>query len=123
MNERQKAILKNALGIKKDGDKGYRNHFVAGEGHDDSQHLDALTQAGYMTVRDAPMSSGWLYQVTDKGREALGLSKESSGAAPICPRCGDGRQVWKNQITGLLTCHRAFCNTVITPKDCWKDAA
>lgn len=44
-------------------------------------------------------------------------------AAPICPRCGNGRQVWKNQITGLLTCHRAFCDTVITPNDRWKDAA
>ncbi len=77
MNERQKSILKHALGIKKDGDKGYRNHFVAGEGHADGSHLDALTQAGYMTVRDAPMSSGWLYQVTDKGREAL---QDATGA-------------------------------------------
>jgi hypothetical protein len=71
MNERQKSILKNALGIKKDGDTPYRNHFVAGEGHSDGPHLDALTEAGYMTVRDAPRNSGWLYQVTDKGREAL----------------------------------------------------
>ena len=32
---------------------------------------------------------------------------------PDCPKCGNNRQVWKNQITGKLTCHRAFCHTVI----------
>lgn len=30
-----------------------------------------------MTVRDAPRSSGWLYQATDKGREALDISNET----------------------------------------------
>jgi hypothetical protein len=34
---------------------------------------------------------------------------------PTCPSCGDNRQVWTNQITGLKTCHRAFCHTVIIP--------
>ncbi len=33
--------------------------------------------------------------------------------APDCPRCGNNRQVWVNQISGLLTCHRMFCHTVI----------
>ncbi len=33
--------------------------------------------------------------------------------APKCPKCGNNRQVWVNQITGLLTCHRMFCHTVI----------
>lgn len=32
---------------------------------------------------------------------------------PPCPRCGNNRQVWRNQITQLLTCHRAWCDTVI----------
>jgi hypothetical protein len=29
---------------------------------------------------------------------------------PPCPHCGNNRQVWINQITGLLTCHRAYCD-------------
>jgi hypothetical protein len=33
--------------------------------------------------------------------------------APDCPRCGNNRQVWVNQITGQLICHRANCHTVI----------
>lgn len=33
--------------------------------------------------------------------------------APCCPKCGDNAQVWKNQITGKLTCHRAGCHTEI----------
>lgn len=32
---------------------------------------------------------------------------------PDCPKCGNNRQVWRNQITNKLTCHRAYCNTVI----------
>ena len=37
-----------------------------------------------------------------------------SMSLPSCPRCGNNRQVWRNQITGKLTCHRAFCHTVIS---------
>jgi len=32
---------------------------------------------------------------------------------PDCPKCGNNRQVWNNQITGLKTCHRVNCHTVI----------
>ena len=32
---------------------------------------------------------------------------------PDCPKCGNNRQVWRNQITNKLTCHRAYCNIVI----------
>jgi ribosomal protein L37AE/L43A len=28
---------------------------------------------------------------------------------PVCPQCGTASQVWKNQITGLWTCHRLGC--------------
>ena len=37
-----------------------------------------------------------------------------SKTLPSCPKCGNNRQVWKNQMTGKLTCHRAFCHTVIS---------
>lgn len=38
---------------------------------------------------------------------------QQSAGMPDCPRCGNNRQVWRNQITGLVTCHRAFCDTVV----------
>lgn len=44
------------------------------------------------------------------GRQSERLGSET---IPDCPKCGNNRQVWKNQITGKLTCHRAFCHTVI----------
>lgn len=28
---------------------------------------------------------------------------------PVCPNCGNNRQVWVNQLTGLMTCHRIWC--------------
>ena len=28
----------------------------------------------------------------------------------VCPKCGNNRQVWTNQVTGRLTCHRAGCH-------------
>lgn len=38
-------------------------------------------------------------------------------SAPPCPKCGNNRQVWINQISGKLTCHRAYCHTVIESAD------
>lgn len=32
---------------------------------------------------------------------------------PDCPRCGNNRQVWTNQISGEKTCHRVDCHTVV----------
>lgn len=32
-------------------------------------------------------------------------------AWPDCPKCGNNRQVWANQDTGRLVCHRAGCHT------------
>ena len=28
---------------------------------------------------------------------------------PICTKCGNNRQVWVNQLTDRITCHRASC--------------
>jgi hypothetical protein len=30
----------------------------------------------------------------------------------ICPKCGSDSQVWKNQNTGKLTCHRFGCENL-----------
>ena len=38
---------------------------------------------------------------------------QSHDDPPNCPRCGNSHQVWRNQISGKWTCHRAYCNTVI----------
>jgi len=32
---------------------------------------------------------------------------------PDCPRCKNNRQVWVNQLSGVLTCHRAGCQTEV----------
>ena len=32
--------------------------------------------------------------------------------SPSCPNCGNDRQVWINQITKKLTCHRVGCNNL-----------
>ena len=29
-----------------------------------------------------------------------------------CPNCGNNRQVWRNQLTHKLTCHRVGCNNL-----------
>lgn len=43
----------------------------------------------------------------------LSARRMAEGHPPICPNCGNDRQVWRNQISGLWTCHRAHCDTVI----------
>lgn len=32
---------------------------------------------------------------------------------PVCPKCGNNRQVWTNQITGNKTCHRVGCGSAL----------
>lgn len=34
-------------------------------------------------------------------------------SAPVCPRCGSNRQVWKNQLNGKMMCHRVGCYIVL----------
>lgn len=43
----------------------------------------------------------------------LPISGNAPGGMPSCPKCGNNRQVWENQISGKLKCHRAFCDTEI----------
>lgn len=44
---------------------------------------------------------------------AQAACRAAEGKPPICPNCGNDRQVWRNQISGLWTCHRAHCDTEI----------
>jgi len=56
----------------------------------------------------------FVYIQGDKPEEfyCRGYYRDRSGDL-VCPKCDNNRQVWKNQITGKLTCHRAGCHTVI----------
>ena len=72
LTERHKEVLRHTLGLNKDGDDAWRNHFVASEGHADMPTLNELLAADYMAVRDNPGGSGYLFRATDKGREAVG---------------------------------------------------
>jgi len=59
---------------------------------------------------------------------SLGLRKEygafmsavaaaRDGLDQQCPRCGSSAQVWTNQITGNLTCHRVGCHVELSPNE------
>lgn len=71
LNDIHKRVLRHTLGMERDGDDAYRNHFVAGEGHADMPHLNELLVAGYVVVRDNPGGSGFLFRTTEKGRKAV----------------------------------------------------
>jgi len=45
------------------------------------------------------------------------LEDNSSYGMPDCRICGDNRQVWRNQISGKLKCHRAYCETEVPMED------
>lgn len=46
-------------------------------------------------------------------QRAEAAALQQTAGMPACPKCGNNRQVWRNQLTGLITCHRAFCDTVV----------
>ena len=72
--------------------------------------LTALRGAGLQVV----YGHNPLGALAAPGGEAPAVFEVPPGVLPACPKCGDNRQVWANQITGLLTCHRAHCHTVVT---------
>lgn len=49
----------------------------------------------------------------DSAQRADATALQQTAGMPACPKCGNNRQVWVNQITGLITCHRAHCDTVV----------
>lgn len=50
---------------------------------------------------------------TTSAQHAEAAALQQTAGMPPCPKCGNNRQVWRNQITGLVTCHRAYCDTVV----------
>jgi hypothetical protein len=50
----QAELLQHTLGLSAQRRESYRNHFVAGNGHSDMRHLEALERAGLMERRKSP---------------------------------------------------------------------
>ena len=70
-SERQKEIIRHALGLGR-RDSIYRNHYVAyGPENDDWQLLLEMVGLGLLAQRPDSLSSGTVFQVTDIGREIV----------------------------------------------------
>lgn len=68
----QISLLQHTLGLSERSREPYRNHFVAGNGHDDMRDLEALERAGLMERRRTPafLADGDIvFAATDAGRE------------------------------------------------------
>ena len=73
ITDRQRDILRHALGVGRGRTAGWRNYFCTGPGSDDYDDCEALVAAGLMTKRSGgPLSGGDpVYRVTDAGQDAL----------------------------------------------------
>lgn len=68
----QISLLQHTLGLRVDRRESYRNHFVAGTGHSDMRHLEALERAGLMERRRTPSflpEDDVVFAATDAGHE------------------------------------------------------
>ena len=68
MTDKEKNILLHTL-----GHTGYRNYFVADEGHADWSILESLVGIGCMWKRTAPFSPGFVFHVTELGQKEIGV--------------------------------------------------
>ncbi len=73
ISDKQRDILRHALGVGRGRTAGWRNHFCTGPGSDDYSDCEALVAAGLMTKRSGgPLSGGDpVYRVTDAGQDLL----------------------------------------------------
>ena len=65
-------LLQHTLGLRVDRRESYRNHFVAGTGHSDMRHLEALERAGLMERRRTPSflpEDDVVFAATDAGHK------------------------------------------------------
>lgn len=68
----QLAVLHHTLGLRPNQRNAYRNHFVAGHGHHDKPHLEALVSAGLMVRVQSPGFLGEgdeVFACTSAGKE------------------------------------------------------
>ena len=73
VTDKQREILRHALGFGRRTRPGWRNYFVTGPGSDDYADCEALVAAGLMTKRSGgPLSGGDpVYRVTDAGQDLM----------------------------------------------------
>lgn len=67
----QLAVLHHTLGLRPNQRNAYRNHFVAGRGHHDTPHLEALVTAGLMVRVKTPgflRDDDEVFSCTDLGK-------------------------------------------------------
>lgn len=75
LNEGEKHVLVHALTGSNDDRKVYRNHFAAGPGHHDAEHIERLVEAGLMIAGAIFNDNGSRYfHCTKAGARAVGLS-------------------------------------------------
>ena len=87
----------------------------------DDSALDKWPDGSYKNLDVYYAWLGWQHSVSLRNYVKISYDNKTSKDLielkpeflPICPKCGNNRQVWKNQISGKLTCHRAFCNTIL----------
>lgn len=68
MNNKEKQVLSHAL-----GQTGYRNHFVAGEGHSDYETCLNLVKQGLMISRSINWIPDKVFHVTQEGQDVIGI--------------------------------------------------
>lgn len=68
VSQRQVFLLRHAIGLTA-GDKEYRNHFVTDPGTTDYADCEALRARGLMTRHEREWVPGYIYAVTDAGKE------------------------------------------------------
>ena len=54
----------------------------------------------------------WADKNNHKDWVVLGVCDRSFADRFLCPNCGNNRQVWRNQLTHKLTCHRVGCGNL-----------
>ena len=73
VTQEQLDLMRHTVGMV-GGKKPYRNYFAADEGHCDWELLNGLVEMGLMVKRNAPLSPGSIFHLTDQGCWMLGLT-------------------------------------------------
>ncbi len=69
--EKERHIIKHSLGLTTAKDS-YRNYFNPGEDSDDFKCCENLYKNGLMIKRSLTWAPGYLYHVTELGKQAIG---------------------------------------------------
>ena len=75
ITEKHLDLLVHSLGLDR-SKTPYRNYFAAEEGHFEFQELEELVEAGYMRKTKHPMGPGFIFTVTEDGKQLIGLDSE-----------------------------------------------